>query len=492
MLHAMCFMLLATCYVINIVLFNMEIFEQKKGIAMFLGSIQVLIFVLIFINLNSLQTPFTISITGESVTSDSELYSKLEGMCKSNDGKSYNKCSRSPLCGTEKDSWSEKKRIEAYDSLVADVGSTESSAQSCMGDGSGRTKGCGGENVPLCCYAMAATGDPLKCAGYWERLWCPTDLCNKIDSAKGEACGGGKCQCGHAWGSYCKADGETPGKPSISLCDRLKKEGITGIVCTSDAPAATPTPPAPVSDQYTKPRCSTFNFLDASNNIITGEQKINDQQTVNISIVGIDDNAKPAKIDFCWTLAGQANEYYLLPANWACDQPTSATAGQTVNSLIANFSGKNIAYFLQKLPKVSATQLKDYGLIISPRIFSSTNPNQLCSTNPSYNNGNGLWVDLSKPEPALRFVNSTCGLGTVGITASTSCVLKLKYNTTQGGTVSYDLNGDGKLDISDFTVFVGYYKTKNIIVDFNGDGKVGIEDFSYFRDDYVKAQAGKS
>ncbi|MBP9759490.1 dockerin type I repeat-containing protein [Candidatus Dojkabacteria bacterium] len=466
----------------------MEFSVQKKRIILLLGFLQALIIALIIINTAKLSPLNTITITNEQVTSDVELYGKLEEMCKKNDGKNYDECSRSPLCGTEKDGWSEDKKVEAYDNLVGQVGSTQDSPQSCMGDGGGRSKGCGGENVPLCCYAMAATGDPLKCAGYWERLWCPTDLCNKIDSSKDDACGGGKCQCAHAWSEYCKAGGETPGKPSISLCERLKKEGVTGIVCASDAPAVTPTP---VVVQYTKPRCSSMNFLDGSNSVITPEQKVNDQQTVNISIIGIDDNAKPSKIDFCWALGGQSKEYYFTATNWGCELTTLMQAGSTPNSLIAELKGKNILYFMQKLPNLTTTQVKDYGLVITTRIYSSSNVNQLCSTNPGYNNGSGVMVDLLKQDPALRFVNSTCGLGTVANVPAKSCSLKLMYNPGSSN-VSYDLNGDGKLDISDFTIFVGYYKTKNDFVDFNGDGKVGIEDFSYFRNEYVKVQGGKS
>ena len=60
-------------------------------------------------------------------------------------------------------------------------------------------------------------------------------------------------------------------------------------------------------------------------------------------------------------------------------------------------------------------------------------------------------VDLSKTSPAERFTNSTCGLGTVAGKPTTSCILKLFYTSNSGG-VTYDLNGDGKLDISDFTL----------------------------------------
>lgn len=467
----------------------MEIPAQKKLLLVILGGIQVLLIIVIVLYVKTFSPELNIVISSEQVTSEADLYSKLEGMCKSNNGKYYNSCSRSPLCGTEKDGWDEDRKVRAYEELVSEEGSTKDSPQSCMGDGAGRSKGCGGEYVPLCCYAMAFTGDPLKCAGYWERLWCPTDLCNKIDSSKDDACGGGKCQCGHAWSEYCKAGGQTPGKPTISLCERLKKEGITGIVCTSEVSPVTPTP---IAVQNTKPSCSSMNFVDSSNGIIPPEQRINDQQVVNISVVGMDIDIKPLKIDICWALAGQTKEFYISAANWACEPDTTMQTGTNPKTLIAELKNKNMLYFMQKLPNLSQNQIKDYGLVITTRIYGGNNANLLCSTNPGYNNGSGVMVDLTKQDPAQKFVNSTCGLGSVANVVGKSCALKLNYDTNGGGNTSYDLNGDGKLDISDFTEFVRYYKTKNNFVDFNGDGKVGIEDFSYFRNEYVRVQGSKS
>lgn len=461
---------------------------DKKLLLFFLIIFQIGIFVAV---LKFTYSDDKVQILNEQPTSEQELYEKLEGLCKKNDSKHYNSCSRSPLCGSDKDTKSQDERLDLHDAFIEETKDTQDSPQSCMGDGDGRSKGCGGEYVPLCCYAMAATGDPLKCGGYWERLWCPKDLCDRVDSSKDDVCGGGKCGCGHAWGSYCKADGATPGKSSLSLCERLKREGVTGIVCAGTNPPISPTPvlpatPTPNAGQYTKPKCVSINYVDASNSILSSEARINDQQTVNITLVGADDTQKPQRMDLCWALGSQTNEYYTQPSSWVCEQLVVSQGANSV-SVTSEIKGKQISYFLQKLPNITLSQLKDFGLILSPKIYSSTNSAQYCSSNPAYNNGSGVMVDLSKTSPAERFTNSTCGLGTVAGKPTTSCILKLFYTSNSGG-VTYDLNGDGKLDISDFTLFVAYYKTKNVAIDFNGDKEVGIYDFDYFRREYISAQ----
>ncbi|MFA5136880.1 MAG: hypothetical protein WC489_05845 [Patescibacteria group bacterium] len=91
----------------------------------------------------------------------------LANMCK--DGY-YDECSRAPNCG----GWS-----------LADV---EALAQPdpnyCMdGQGNSQKRGCLGY-YPLCCYEIAATGDPNMCVGYWERLWCHPDQCKSISPSE--------------------------------------------------------------------------------------------------------------------------------------------------------------------------------------------------------------------------------------------------------------------------------------------------------------------
>ncbi len=126
-------------------------------------------------------------------------------------------CSRAPKCGG--------KSYEEVAALPAP------NPQECMGDKDGRT-GCQGY-VPLCCYEVARTGDPLMCVGYWERLWCHPDQCARIDPEKSRVCNGGQpgtCQCGHAFEFWCQ--GADAPHPPVPLETRL---GLR-------LPTSTPTP----------------------------------------------------------------------------------------------------------------------------------------------------------------------------------------------------------------------------------------------------------
>jgi len=123
------------------------------------------------------------------------------------------KCSRAPNCGGYN-----------YDDLNTE--SKMPNPQSCTTD----PHACGGY-PPLCCYEMARTGDYTKCIGYWERLWCPEQLCAEArqNGASDEQCGG-SCQCSHAFEHYCGNDVQI-----VSLAQRL---GVTGAA----TPTSTSTP----------------------------------------------------------------------------------------------------------------------------------------------------------------------------------------------------------------------------------------------------------
>jgi hypothetical protein len=130
-------------------------------------------------------------------------------------------CSRAPNCGGK-----------GYDE-VANLPAPN--PQACMGtDATRKQKGCAGY-VPLCCYQMALKGNFTYCVGYWERLWCSPDLCEKArqNGASDKNCGG-SCNCGHAFKSWCG-----PGKTSIPIEQRL---GIQPTPTLTLTPSSTPTP----------------------------------------------------------------------------------------------------------------------------------------------------------------------------------------------------------------------------------------------------------
>ena len=142
-----------------------------------------------------------------------------------------NVCSRAPNCGG--------KGYEEVANLPYP------NPQACMGTDADRDKkGCAGY-VPLCCYQMALKGNFTYCVGYWERLWCSPDLCEKArqNGASDSNCGG-NCSCGHAFRSYCGS-----GKTSIPIEQRLGIQSIpTPTFTPSPIPTATPKNiPTPIS-----------------------------------------------------------------------------------------------------------------------------------------------------------------------------------------------------------------------------------------------------
>jgi hypothetical protein len=454
---------------------------HRKTIVFLLLTVLVIICTLIFVEYRKSSNPI-INILNEQPTSDGELYEKLENMCKNNGNTKYDECSRAPLCGKDNLSWQEKK------AALENFSEGAPNYQSCYKDA------CEGLAVPLCCYAIAATGDPGKCPGYAERLWCPREHCEKISSEKGRACNNGNpgnCSCGSAFNNYCAKEGETLAPP-ISLCERLKNEGVTGIVCTSNVqPTPTPQDTLPVT-QDPKPRCESINFLDSNGGTMVADQRVNSQQKINIKAVGLDDGLRPSLLQICWTLADQNIDFYKTGANWACDTFNTPQQGDTTNSSLASITDKTFEYFATKLTNATQSQISDYGIVFAFNIYSGNKPNIFCSTNPGFNNGLGVILDLSTQNVTDRFTNSTCGIGTVANQSQESCNLKLKYDpNVQIGDTDFDLNGDGSLNISDFTEFVGYYKNKDLKIDYDASTDIGIEDFIKFRDEYVKAQLAK-
>lgn len=139
----------------------------------------------------------------------------LENYCQDGYYKIPNEqiCSRAPKCGGK-----------SYDEVAA---LPEPDSSTCMGNTDGNRRGCKGW-VPLCCYEVARTGDPLMCVGYWERLWCYPGQCEQIDQEKGRVCNNGQpgiCMCGHAFKSWCK--GADSPEPPIPLEIRLGLSTLT-------------------------------------------------------------------------------------------------------------------------------------------------------------------------------------------------------------------------------------------------------------------------
>lgn len=148
-------------------------------------------------------------------------------------------CSRAPRCGGK--SYDEVKVLP------------QPNPQECMGDGTARDqKGCAGY-VPLCCYELARTGDPLMCVGYWERLWCHPSQCDKIDLQKSLACqqnpstGLGTCQCAHAYSIWC-------GCPNCAAPIPIETRLGMNPPPTNPPPTTRPTqPPQPTTPPYYSP-----------------------------------------------------------------------------------------------------------------------------------------------------------------------------------------------------------------------------------------------
>lgn len=156
------------------------------------------------------------------------------------------KCSRAPNCGGK--GYDELNKAE----LMPDH-------NDCLDEGRGMVIGNPPNSsafygyVPLCCYEMARTGDPLKCIGYWERLWCHPDQCKAIDNDHG--CGGGACQCAHAMKGWCETR-KCNMLPPVPLEVRLglKKPTPTVPPPPTAPPYIPPTrPPAPTAAAPTRP-----------------------------------------------------------------------------------------------------------------------------------------------------------------------------------------------------------------------------------------------
>jgi len=157
-------------------------------------------------------------------------------------------CSRAPNCGGK--SYNEVANLPAPN------------PQACMGtDADREQKGCAGY-VPLCCYQMALKGNFTYCVGYWERLWCSPDLCEKArQNGASESNCGGSCQCGHAFESWCGT-----GKNSIPIEQRLGIQSApTPTLFSTSIPTITPNNmPTPTSNKMPTPTV----FLTATPTII--------------------------------------------------------------------------------------------------------------------------------------------------------------------------------------------------------------------------------
>jgi len=158
----------------------------------------------------------------------------LEGYCSGGYYRIPNEkvCSRAPKCG-------EYKNI-SYDAFASQF-SSYASPQDCMGstDETRASNGCGGY-VPLCCYEMERLRDPEMCIGYWERMWCHPTQCAAINNATG--CGGGDCQCAHAWSGWCPMPGSAASPVSLEVrLGQVVPTPLSGATNTPVPPTAVPT-----------------------------------------------------------------------------------------------------------------------------------------------------------------------------------------------------------------------------------------------------------
>lgn len=155
-------------------------------------------------------------------------------------------CGRAPNCGGK--SYNEANQIP-WDS-VDDCWNIRCSPGMCVGD------------VPLCCYELERTGDPMMC-NWPERGYCHPAQCAKITPDKAAACNGGSgdCLCAHGIKYWCntvcghKADGSDI--PYKSLQDRI---GNPTPPTSTPTVTTTPTtsPPNPTTTPTESPTTPTI------------------------------------------------------------------------------------------------------------------------------------------------------------------------------------------------------------------------------------------
>ena len=82
----------------------------------------------------------------------------------------------------------------------------------------------------------------------------------------------------------------------------------------------------------------------------------------------------------------------------------------------------------------------------------------------------------------------------IEITPVPSIILPSIEPSSQDMGLVIDLNKDGKVDITDFSLFVEYYKVGNVKIDFDKDGKTqrDIEDLNYFIQEYKKEKPDRN
>ena len=95
--------------------------------------------------------------------------------------------------------------------------------------------------------------------------------------------------------------------------------------------------------------------------------------------------------------------------------------------------------------------------------------------------GSGIWA-IAVPTASLAVdtysVKAQATLGSLGISNFSQIVyVGLGQNPTIKRK-SADLNGDGKVNLADFSIFLYDLQNQNPIADFNNNGKVGLDDFS--------------
>lgn len=120
-----------------------------------------------------------------------------------------------------------------------------------------------------------------------------------------------------------------------------------------------------------------------------------DTQNIALALQGKDPDGRPLKMGYCYSIAGQTDEFYKRAEEvWICNDVSNFTdkGANVYEALWSNltFAALRTALVNKGISGVTAAEINDKGLIFTSRIYDSSVVDRSCSTNPAYNDGNGV------------------------------------------------------------------------------------------------------
>jgi len=145
-----------------------------------------------------------------------------------------------------------------------------------------------------------------------------------------------------------------------------------------------------------KPLCVSMK-LNGESRHSTALTVTTDTQSINLALQGKDPDGRPLKMGYCYSIAGQTNDFYLRgDAVWICNEQSNFVdkGGSVYESIWSNltFASLRTALVNKNISGVTLAEINEKGLVFLSRIYDNSIAGKYCSTNPAYNNGGGIII----------------------------------------------------------------------------------------------------